>query len=119
MSKLTAGGARAAGIAASLPLAASAQLVAVTVESIGAKIDLAGEQRMLVERMAKLLCFVQSGIRADENLQALEKAHDRFDRVDAGISEGVSSLGLFAEGETPVMAVWMNVDAIWAEADRT
>ena len=98
---------------------ATAQNVEVSEESVNRKLDLAGRQRMLAQRMAKQLCYARSGVDVMENVEELQKAHGLFDSTHRGLVHGDDEQGLFEEGDASVIATWGDVDMIWAMADRT
>lgn len=92
---------------------APAQTVEITAESVAVRIDLAGRQRMLAERMAKSLCNARSNVNAASNVARLQKAMELFDTTHRGFVAGSAELNLFAENDASVKKAHRNVDVMW------
>lgn len=79
------------------------------------RINLAGRQRMLSQRMAKAACFAALGIDAQGHLEMAASAHSDFGTVLTGLREGDDTLGLEVEKNLPVLSALDVVDALWAQ----
>lgn len=78
------------------------------------KINLAGRQRMLSQRMAKAACFAKLGVQTDTHLTMLADAHGLFDRTLAGLRHGDSAQGMGAETSSVVLGELGKVENLWA-----
>ena len=107
-------GAAVTATALSLPaLPAFAADVPVDAKSVSTRIDLAGRQRMLSERMAKFFCFARSGVDAATNVKKFVDSRELFVSTHAGFADGSVEMGLFAEANGSVKASWQQVDLMW------
>lgn len=112
---------RAAGAALALTLclpatlltAAAADEVPVNAETVAVRIDLAGRQRMLTERMAKAFCYARSNVDAADSVAQLTKAMNLFGTTHAGFRQGDTEMRLFAEKDPSVSKAWSKVNIIW------
>ncbi|MEL6680130.1 MAG: type IV pili methyl-accepting chemotaxis transducer N-terminal domain-containing protein [Pseudomonadota bacterium] len=93
--------------------------IEVTADSVAKRIDVAGRQRMLLERMAKYFCFARSNVSPMESAQALAKAKDLFARTHTGFRVGDPEQGLFEETSKGVGRHWENVDLLWVPLQAT
>ena len=87
--------------------------IAIDVASVSTRIDLAGRQRMLSERMAKFFCFARSGVDATTNVKNFVDARGLFEATHAGFANGSADMGLFAEADESVKTSWEQVDLMW------
>ncbi|MEM9009829.1 MAG: type IV pili methyl-accepting chemotaxis transducer N-terminal domain-containing protein [Pseudomonadota bacterium] len=97
-----------------VPLAAQE----ITSESVATRIDVAGRQRMLTQRMAKFFCFARSGVDAVANVQKLIQARDLYAVSHRGLAFGDAEMNLFEEAEESVVRVWNDVDLMWGPLDQ-
>ncbi len=86
---------------------------AVGAHSVAVRIALAGQQRMLSERMAKSLCFARSGVDPMQQVDRLQDAMQAFDAVHRGLVEGNDALELYVETDPSVLEAWENLDILW------
>lgn len=67
------------------------------------KINLAGRQRMLTQRIAKSACLAQMGVNAAKNRTETAEAVETFDRVLVAIRLGSPDLGMLEETDPDVL----------------
>lgn len=77
------------------------------------KINLAGRQRMLSQRIAMAVCLSDAGSEPARNAALGASAEDLFDRTLAGLRSGDPELGLVAENHADVLRALDAVDALW------
>lgn len=82
------------------------------------KINLAGRQRMLTQRMAKAACFVALGVETERHREMMRAAHDLFDRTLLGLREGDAEQGLAAESNEKVLEGLTRVRRLWRRYGR-
>ena len=92
---------------------AVAQTTEVTPASVATRIDLAGRQRMLVERMASQFCYARSQVDTFDSLDELKASLELFHQTHSGFKRGDDSLGLFAEGDASLNKAWNQVNLLW------
>lgn len=97
----------------SAPQMASAQDIAITPTSVAKRIDLAGRQRMLAERMASQFCYARSQVDTFDSLDALKSAVELFHRTHVGIKNGDAEQGLFAEEDSSLLKAWSQTNLLW------
>ena len=100
------------------PMAYAQTQPEITPEQVTRRIDLAARQRMLLERMAKSLCFAQSGVHRWDNELYLQEAYVSFALAHRGISEGDDKLGVFADTNRDFINSWEELDLIWVTLSR-
>ncbi len=103
----------ASALAFSNPLPASAS--EITAEEAARKVNLAGRQRMLSQRMLMSACYATLGIESDLHFDKLTAAHASFEQVHDGLRYGDPSLDLHEEGYRSVMDALTAVDERWAD----
>ncbi|MCA1334780.1 type IV pili methyl-accepting chemotaxis transducer N-terminal domain-containing protein [Pseudooceanicola marinus] len=97
-----------------LPPAPSAQAeTLIGAEAAKRKINLAGRQRMLSQRMAMLACMADSDVQTENALARAEAAHGLFDRTLRGLRFGDEELGLPVETRPEVLDSLALVDELW------
>ena len=82
-------------------------------EAAKRKINLAGRQRMLSQRMAMLACMADSDVQTESALARAQAAHDLFDRTLRGLRFGDEAQGLPVETEPEVLDSLAVVDGLW------
>lgn len=95
------------------PMNASAQDVEINAESVAARIDLAGRQRMLAERMASQFCYARSQVDTFDSLDDLKNAVELFDETHVGFKRGDNDALLFAEENPSLLKAWSQVNLLW------
>lgn len=79
------------------------------------KINLAGRQRMLSQRMAKAACFAAIGLDTGAHMTMMREAHDLFERTLTGLREGDAEQGLAAETDEAVLEGLATVRELWTD----
>ncbi|MEM9781442.1 MAG: type IV pili methyl-accepting chemotaxis transducer N-terminal domain-containing protein [Pseudomonadota bacterium] len=77
------------------------------------KINIAGRQRMLTQRMAKAITFCRLGIDVEMHLDQAVAAHALFDRSLKGLRFGSADLGLNRETNGRVIDGLGRVNGLW------
>ncbi|MEM7671695.1 MAG: type IV pili methyl-accepting chemotaxis transducer N-terminal domain-containing protein, partial [Pseudomonadota bacterium] len=93
--------------------------IPVNSETVSHRINLAGRQRMLLERMAKMFCYARSGVDVAANASHLAKAQAMFSATHAAFSKGNVEMNVFAETVDSVRDSWIKVNNHWAALDDT
>lgn len=83
------------------------------------RIDLAGRQRMLSQRIAMSACLVHAGAQPAVNAARAETAEALFDRTQAGLRAGDADLGLTPESHPDVLDALTAVDRLWPKVRET
>ena len=110
--------AAAIGSLAGPPTLATAQTAEITPEQVTTRIDLAARQRMLLERMAKSLCFAKNGTHVWDNELSLQEAYISFAIAHVGIAKGDEKLGVFADTNRNFEKTWKDLDLNWVTLRR-
>ncbi|MEO0912955.1 MAG: type IV pili methyl-accepting chemotaxis transducer N-terminal domain-containing protein [Pseudomonadota bacterium] len=105
----------AATLNISAPAPAKAEL-AVSPQTVAARIEQSGNLRMLSEGMAKYFCYARAGQDPVNAVAGLQTDMAMFDQIHLGLVDGDDSLGLFAETSPEVRKAWDNVDLMWSSA---
>ncbi|WP_299961999.1 type IV pili methyl-accepting chemotaxis transducer N-terminal domain-containing protein [uncultured Roseobacter sp.] len=79
------------------------------------RVDNAGRQRMLTQRLAKNACFVMAGIEPDTYAAHTDETFHRFNQVLLAIREGDPELGMLPEIHQDVLDNLSEVETLWAE----
>ncbi|MBR9764761.1 MAG: hypothetical protein GYB53_14840 [Rhodobacteraceae bacterium] len=82
-------------------------------EAAKRKINLAGRQRMLSQRMAMLACMAEAGVQADSARSRAQGAHALFARTHDGLRHGDAGQGLPEESAPEVLEALAAVDTLW------
>ena len=77
------------------------------------KINLAGRQRMLSQRMAKAACLSSIGTHGEEFLGELQHAYDDFEKALAGLQHGDETLGMLKETDERILGSLSDVEVFW------
>ncbi len=81
--------------------------------SISRKVNLAGRQRMLTQKMTKEACFIALGIEPEKYRAELAKTAATFDRVLDGLIDGDRELGLGRTFEQAPRRQLLKVKELW------
>ncbi len=92
--------------------------VTLTASEATARIDLAARQRMLIERMAKSVCFAENGTHVWDNELYLQGARVSFEIAHNAISGGDENLGIAAETDRNFREIWRELDLTWRTLNR-
>lgn len=79
------------------------------------KINLAGKQRMLIQKMAKEALLISLAINPDENKIHLQESMALFEKTLHGLQKGDKSLDLTKTANTETLAQLDKVDKIWKD----
>ncbi len=78
------------------------------------KINLAGRQRMLTQRMAKALCFAAIGIQKEQHLAMARDAHHLFDQTLTELRDGGGEFNFQREERQIILSELRDVEHLWA-----
>lgn len=78
------------------------------------KINLAGRQRMLTQRMAKALCFAAIGIQKEQHLAMAQDAHRLFDQTLGELRNGGGEFNFKREDREVILSELRDVEHLWA-----
>lgn len=79
------------------------------------KVNLAGRQRMLSQRIGRAIVFAALEIEPARHLRMAESAHLLFDRTLIGLKNGDAELGLAEETKAEVLERLVAVEGVWAD----
>lgn len=96
-----------------MPMQANAQDVEVSSESVAIRINLAGRQRMLAERMASQFCYARSQVDTFDSLDDLKNASVLFHSTHVGLKSGDNDAMLFPEENPALLKAWSQVNLLW------
>lgn len=96
-----------------MPVHVSAQDVEVSPASVADRINLAGRQRMLAERMASQFCYARSQVDTFDSLDDLKTAAELFHSAHTGFKRGDNDANLFAEENPSLLKAWSQVNLLW------
>ncbi|MEM7505450.1 MAG: type IV pili methyl-accepting chemotaxis transducer N-terminal domain-containing protein [Pseudomonadota bacterium] len=111
---LAAGAFASVAILGPLPSKAADAEIPVNAETVGHRINLAGRQRMLLERMAKMFCYARSGVDVMASVENLTKSKDMFAATHTAFSQGDAAMKIFPETVDSVRDSWIKVNGDWA-----
>lgn len=77
------------------------------------RVNLAGRQRMLSQRMSKAACFILTGVDEDNHRQMLDGAFNLFTTTHDALQFGSEEAGLMVETHLPIIAALGEVDSQW------
>lgn len=86
---------------------------AITAAEVTRKVNVAGRQRMLSQRMAKASCLMAAEIDAGTHFTQLTQAYDLFQRSNAALRVGDESMGLGPEQRQAVLRSLQAIDTPW------
>ena len=90
----------------------------VTAEEATRRVNVAGRQRMLSQRMAKAACLMSTGIAADDHRGQMDAAYALFLQSDAALRVGDPEMGLQEETLNQVLNALSEIDTPWAAYRR-
>ncbi|MFQ6551503.1 type IV pili methyl-accepting chemotaxis transducer N-terminal domain-containing protein [Aestuariibius insulae] len=79
------------------------------------KINVAGRQRMLSQRMSRAVIYTHLGIEPEHHLTLLQSSYRDFDKALIGLREGDADLGVPAEESLAVRECLTAVDLTWID----
>lgn len=113
MTFLAAGVAASVAILGPLPSKAADAEIPVNAETVGHRINIAGRQRMLLERMAKMFCYARSGVDVMASVDSLTKAKNLFSATHNAFAQGNAEKNIFPETVDSVRDSWVKVNSNW------
>lgn len=102
------------GATLSTPTIAAAQNTAISSDDPSVRINVAGRQRMLSQRMTKAACLMAQDIDATAAYDQLTQAYELFSRTDVALRDGDASMQLGPETHSDVISALQRVDPHWA-----
>ena len=78
------------------------------------KINLAGRQRMLSQRIAQAACFASLGVDVAAHTAMAQKAHSEFDATLKALRHGSTDLGIPGETNAGILAALDDVEPVWS-----
>ncbi|MEO1659245.1 MAG: type IV pili methyl-accepting chemotaxis transducer N-terminal domain-containing protein [Pseudomonadota bacterium] len=100
-------------VSAGLMLGVAPLALAEEASDAKTRINLAGRQRMLSQKMAKASCFALVDQGNYEHMSELKKAQATFDETLIGLVEGSDTLSLNAEEHDNILAALADVEGLW------
>lgn len=97
----------------SMPIATPAFAQGADADEAKRKVNLAGRQRMLSQRMSKAACFVATGVETEAQLAMLSSAYDLFSSTHVALRFGDTDMGLNKELKPNIQAALSLVDEKW------
>lgn len=96
-----------------LPRPSFAETSAEAIEAV-LRVNMAGRQRMLSQRMVKAACLMAQDVSATSAFDQLTQSYDLFVRSDQALRHGDADMGLSPETYTPVIEARRQTDAPWS-----
>ena len=87
----------------------------VTAEEATRKVNIAGRQRMLSQRMAKAACLMSQELSYGSSFDQMTMAYELFERSDHALRHGNSDMGLQPEAMPSVLNALSNIDEHWLQ----
>ncbi|NVK19214.1 MAG: type IV pili methyl-accepting chemotaxis transducer N-terminal domain-containing protein [Methylocystaceae bacterium] len=78
------------------------------------KIDIAGRQRMLTQRIAKAACYIATYNDVDKHIRMLKDAIELFNQSHEALQYGDLNLGILGEDDPTVLRELQKIDEPWA-----
>lgn len=96
----------------------SATSAPISAQEVTRKVNIAGRQRMLSQRMAKASCLMVADVSPERHFDQLTSAHALFQRSDSALRVGDAEFGLGPEQRRAVMRALEKVDSPWYRYNR-
>lgn len=94
------------------PFNAVGQTVSIENDAVN-KINIAGRQRMLSQRIAKSLCFATIGISVDAHMKAAKSARELFAASAKALRKGSPEMGLLPEQNPRILDALRDMSETW------
>ena len=114
MRKLLSFGSVAIALVVTAPITVAQRADDQTAIEATRKVNIAGRQRMLSQRMAKAACLMSRDISFASTYDQLTQAYSLFQRSDLALRVGDEELGLSVEGLPAVQNALSAIDGPWA-----
>lgn len=85
--------------------------------AMGYRLDAAGHQRVLLQRMARDTCFAELGIDHDANYAEVEKTRGEFAALHAAVLSGDAEMNIPPLGDAATEEAWTKIDEDWQKLD--
>lgn len=85
-----------------------------SVDQVTHRVNIAGRQRMLTQRITKAACLMARDVGFNTSFDQMTQAFDLFLQSDQGLRNGDSDLGLDAESNDTVISALGAIDSHWA-----
>ncbi|MEM7545293.1 MAG: type IV pili methyl-accepting chemotaxis transducer N-terminal domain-containing protein [Pseudomonadota bacterium] len=103
----------------SLALVSAMPARAQDASAVGYKINIAGRQRMLSQRIAMAVCMARLGVEPEDNVGFVRASMAQFDLAQKALREGSGDFGLPKETHPSVLAALGRSDDAWADMAGT
>jgi hypothetical protein len=94
-------------------LLSSSLLFAISDKELATSINLAGKQRMLIQKITKEALLIRANLEKRENINNLRESSRLFDRILKGLISGDKALGLVALKDDSLQKQLKVVDRVW------
>ncbi len=91
----------------------SSSLFAISDKELAVSINLAGKQRMLIQKITKEALLIHANLDKSTNIDNLKKSTKLFDNILKGLISGNKSLGLVAIDDKSIQKQLKIVDDLW------
>ncbi len=88
-------------------------LFAMTDKELATAINLAGKQRMLIQKMTKEALLTHANLEKDKSIKQLKESSTLFDKTLQGLINGDKSLGLVKIDNKDISKELMSIDKLW------
>ena len=88
-------------------------LLATTEKELANTINLAGKQRMLIQKMTKEALLIHANLEKDKSIKRLKESSTLFDKTLKGLINGDKSLGLVKIDNKDISKELMSVNKLW------
>lgn len=104
----------ALALAVTAPMAVSAPAQSLEANEAKTRINIAGRERMLIQRVVKSACFASLGIERARYRAALVDAEAQFEHALLALQNGDPALGLRAESAPEILAQLEEISMEWS-----
>jgi len=105
----------AVAFSVSAPLGAPAYAQSLNANEAKTRVNIAGRERMLIQRVVKSACFSSLGVERLQYREALGDAENLFEGALVALQDGDQNLGLGAEESDDLLAQFAVISAEWSD----